>query len=72
MYKCIKRFYVDCVDGDGFYIDNKYFIVEEGTLWNIPEDKDYRLCGGEIRLENDKLGWIEISKEDLEKDFIKI
>ena len=72
MYKCIKGFSIDVCDGDGFTIENEYINVDEGTIWDVPEDKDYRLIGGEVRLENDNLGWIEISKEHLEEYFMEI
>ena len=68
-YECIKGFCVPKVDGDGFQMDED-FIVEEGTVWNAPEeDENYRLIGGEKRLENDTLGWIEIPNDELEAFF---
>lgn len=69
MYECIKGFLIEICDGDGFTIENEYMDINKGTIWQIPEDKDYRLIGGEVRLENDELGWIEITKEHLEKHF---
>lgn len=65
-YECVKNFSIEKCDGDGFSLDEQ-FIIEKQTVWNVPEDRDYRLVGGEIRLENDNLGWIEISKEDLQE-----
>lgn len=69
MYKCIKGFSLEKCDGDGFTIENDYTTIEEGSIWHLPEDENYRLIGGEIRLENDEYGWIEISKETLEEHF---
>lgn len=69
MYKCIKEFSLRAVDDDGSSIENEYFDVPEGSIWNIPEDKDYRFIGGDIRLESDELGWIEIDKTTLENNF---
>jgi len=69
MYKCIKGFSLELYDDDGFSIEGEYSNVEENTKWNVPEDVDCRFIGGEIRLENDELGWIEISKETLEEYF---
>ncbi|HCL4447148.1 TPA: hypothetical protein N2D16_002753 [Clostridium botulinum] len=71
-YQCIKGFSVEKCDDDGFTIENEHVIIEEGSIWNIPEDKDYRLIGGEIRLESDDFGWIEMSKETLVEFFKKI
>lgn len=69
MYKCIKGFSLEVCDDDGFTIDNEYMNVNKGTVWNIPENKNYRLIDGEVRLENDKLGWIEITRETLKNNF---
>lgn len=74
MYKCIKGFSLEKCDDDGFTIEGEYTIIEKGSTWYIPEDEDYRLIGGEIRLEEDKpneIHWIEISKETLEEHFRK-
>lgn len=73
-YECIKSFSIPQCDGDGFHLeDEEGFtvenIIEKQTVWGVPEDADYRLVGGEVRLENDKLGWIEISKETLQECF---
>lgn len=69
MLKCIKEFNLRAVDDDGFTTENKYFDVPKGSIWNIPEDAGYRFIGGEIRLESDDLGWIEINKTTLENNF---
>jgi len=70
MYKCIESFAIGACDGDGFSIENEDMIVEKGSIWSIPEDENYRFIGGEIRLESDEFGWIEITKENLEQCFI--
>lgn len=74
-YKCIYGFSLEMCDDDGFTIQGEYITVEEGSLWRIPEDKDYRFIGGEIRLEcikADEVGWIEIPKDMFETYFEKI
>ncbi|HCL4455131.1 TPA: hypothetical protein N2D10_003158 [Clostridium botulinum] len=71
-YKCIKGFSVEKCDDDGFTIEGEYTIIEEGSIWNIPEDEKYRLIGGEVRLESDEFGWIEMSKETLNECFKKM
>jgi len=60
---------IEKCDDDGFTIENYYFDLEVGTVLRTPEDEEYRLIGGEVRLESDSLGWIEISKEDFKKYF---
>lgn len=65
--KCIKDFLLDKCD-DGFTIGNDYIYVEEGTIWDIEEDTS-RVIGGQIRLTNDDLGWLEISNETFEEYF---
>lgn len=69
MYKCIKGFCLEICDDDGFTIDGEYTSVEKGSLWVLPEDENYRLIGGEVRLESNEFGWLEISKETLEENF---
>ena len=68
MYECIKGFLIEVCDEDGFTIENEYMDIDKGTIWYIPEDKDYRFIDGEVRLENDT-EWIEITKEHLEEYF---
>lgn len=75
MYKCIKGFALEKCDDDGFTIEGEYTTIEEGSIWNIPEDENFRLIGGEIRLEEDKpdeINWIEIPKQTLEEHFKSI
>ena len=72
MYKCIKGFSLEKYDEDGFTVDGEYMVVNEGSIWHIPGDKNYRLIDGDIRLENDEDVWIEISNETLAESFEKI
>jgi hypothetical protein len=69
VYKCIKGFSLDRCDDDGFTIEGEYEVVEEGSVWNIPADAEYRLVGGEVRLEDEESRWIEICKETLKEHF---
>lgn len=77
MFKCVKSFAVDNVDGDGLTIENEHSIIPAGSIWYIPTDEDYRLSGGDIRLENEGLTnegltWIEISFATFKKCFEEI
>jgi len=67
-YKCIKPFSVPYFDGDGMEIENKDFIVEKGSIWEISDES---IIGGEIHLENDS-GWLEITNEEFKKCFKQI
>ena len=69
MYKCIKEFSLERYDDSGFIIENEYIDINKGTIWYIPEDEDYRLIDGEVRLENEKMDWIEITKETFKNNF---
>jgi len=67
-YKCIKAYVVPIYDEDGFETE-KRSNIKENTIWHTPEDKNYRFLGGEVRLESDKLGWIEISNDTFKECF---
>ena len=71
MYRCIKGFSIEKYDDDGLTIEGEYIEIKEGTIWNIPKE-NYRFIGGEIRLENDDLEWVELSKESIEKCFVRV
>ncbi|WP_346868059.1 hypothetical protein [Clostridium sp. UBA1353] len=72
VYKCNKGFALEVCDGDGFSIDGEYNTIPKDSLWVTPEDEDYRLIGGEIRLENVDRQWIEITKETLNEHFKEV
>ena len=72
MYKCIKGFSLEKRDDNGFTTEGEYLEVEKDSVWHIPVDEDYRFLGGEIRLENDELAWIELPKESLDKCFEEV
>lgn len=67
LYKCIRELSIPKCDGDGFET-GKYKYIKKGSIWTVPED-NFRLLGGDIRLESNKYGWIEISKETLGESF---
>lgn len=69
-YKCIKELDLPKCDGDGFDT-GKVMRVKLKSVWNTPEEGyDCRIIGGEVRLESDKYGWIEISNESLKECFL--
>ena len=70
-YKCIKEMCLPKCDGDGFEIPNEYGFVIVGSIWERNDKRN--LVGGDIHLdslnENGNLEWIEISEDDLKKNF---
>lgn len=71
-YRCVKQIVLPKVDKDGFSIENESYTTEIGSIW-YDNEEDYRLVGGEVRLElQGALEWIEITKDDLEECFEQI
>lgn len=73
-YKCISEMHLPRCDGDGFEIPNEYGLVAIGSLWERNDRGN--LIGGDVHLEslqdNADFEWIEISFEDLDKNFVRI
>lgn len=72
-YKCIKSFFVDKVDDDGFW-EEGLIEIKEGSVWEVDES-NFRCIGADIRLIEDVEGaynWLEITKERLKNYFIII
>ena len=71
-YQCIDNFALPLYDENG-YITDTYSDVEEGSIWNLSEDK-YRFCAGKdsIRLESDGGRWLEITKNDFKSYFKRL
>ena len=73
-YKCIKEFYVDKYDGDGFLLYDEYCIIPVGSVW-IVDESNTRIVGGSetIRLEletnENKYQWLEILEDTLNEHF---
>ena len=72
MYKCVKRYFIEKVDGNGFTLDGDFMEISEGSIWELPEEEEYRFIGGEVRLESDDGSWIEICTDILNEHFEKI
>lgn len=70
-YICTNNFSVPICDGNGFETDD-WMIIEAGTIWDAPENEDYRFIGGDIRLESDELGWVEILNETFKQCFEEV
>ena len=69
IYKCIKGFLIEKYDDNGFTLEGEYCVIKEGTIWHIPEDINYRFIGGEVRLESDEFGWLEVTNNSLKEHF---
>lgn len=71
-YKCINEFEIQMCDDDCFMIDNDYRNVPAGSIWEVSESN---LLGGEVHLVCisgcDDFGWIEITNEHLEENFME-
>lgn len=64
-YKCIQEFSVDKYDEDECLIENEVIVIPSDSVW---ESQAYSSMS-DIRLENDEVGWLEISKKTLEAYF---
>lgn len=76
VYKCIKGFMVDVVDGDGFTLEESgdYISDDENTLWEVDND-GVNVTGAEVRLITFKKGhlsWVELDKDFLNEHFIEV
>ena len=73
-YKCIKEMCLPKCDGDGFEIPNEYGFVAMGSIWE--RDDRGNLIGGDVHLDsvdgNGDFGWVEISLEELDENFVPI
>lgn len=76
VYKCIKGFMVDVIDGDGFTLEESgdYISDDENTLWEVDND-GINVTGSEVRLitfHKGYLSWIELDKDFLKEHFKEI
>lgn len=68
-YKCINDFNIEKYD-DEWMPTGEYTVVSSGTIWELDENTNN--IGGEVHLDNVKLGWIEISIDTLEEYFVEV
>jgi hypothetical protein len=68
VYKCIKAFAVLKCDEYEEVIENEDYAVTVDSEWLLQE----HAFMSDVRLENDELGWIEISFEDLKGHFAEV
>lgn len=72
IYKCNRALELPTFDEDGRETD-EWMFVPDGTIWHTPQgDSSYRFIGGEVRLENEVFGWIEIASQTLSECFTEI
>lgn len=72
-YICKETFQLNRFDEDG-YDTEEVMCIEQGAMFQRTED-DYRLIGGEVRLDGitaDEGTWIEISEETLAEYFEEV
>ncbi len=65
-YKCINEFYIEIYDEEWMPTE-KYRTIPVGTIWELDEYTNN--IGGDIHLDNDDEGWIEISRDTFEECF---
>lgn len=68
VYKCVKDFEVPKYDEDGFPIECEYIDIPINSEWYLQEYTSL----SDIRLENDEIGWLEITNETFNEYFVKM
>lgn len=68
-YRCINEFYIEIYD-EGWMPTGEYRTISAGTVWELDESTNN--IGGDVHLDNDDEGWIEISREKLEECFEEV
>lgn len=66
-FKCTEQLSLELRDEDGMWIENEYFIVSVGEVW----EKCDLATMSDVRLEKDR-SWIEVCDETLESHFVQI
>lgn len=67
-FKCIKELTLPVLDEHGNDVDNEFFIVPNGSVWELNKYADM----GDVRLENEFLEWIELDFNTLKECFVEI
>lgn len=75
-YRCIKACSFEACDDDGFSIENKYYDVEPGSIW---QESSYLISGGPDNVHLDRedgkpntIEWCEPLRETLSECFEQI
>lgn len=66
-YVCSVAFCVDMYDNDGFST-GEYLMVEVGDEYET-DDSEFRLLGGQVRLECENGNWLELPQEYVDSFF---
>lgn len=67
-FKCIRQFSINKYDEDECLIENENFVIPVNSIW---ESQNYTSMS-DVRLENDEVGWLEISEKTFKAYFIPI
>lgn len=67
-FKCIGKLVLPMLDEHEMEIENESFIVPKDSVWELSKHAGM----GDVRLENDELGWIEIDFDSLKECFVEI
>lgn len=68
-YRCINEFYIEIYD-EGWMPTGEYRTIPADTVWELDESTNN--IGGDVHLDNDDEGWIEISRDTLEECFEEV
>ena len=68
-YKCANEFYIEIYD-ETWMPTGEYKTIPAGTIWELDESTNN--IGGEVHLDNDDEGWIEISRDTFEECFEEV
>ena len=68
-YKCINEFYIEIYDEE-WNPTGEYRTIPAGTVWELDEYTNN--IGGEVHLDNDDEGWIEISRDTFKECFEEV
>lgn len=68
-YRCMHPFNIELYD-EAYMPTGGYKPIPEGTIWELDEFTNN--IGGEVHLENEELGWIEISQSKLNNYFEEV
>lgn len=68
-YKCINEFYIEIYD-ENCMPTGEYRTIPADTVWELDEYTNN--IGGEVRITNDDMEWVEIPRDTLEECFEEV
>jgi hypothetical protein len=73
-YICVRPLARPMYDDECFPVEDKEFVVQEGTEWKVDEEADYKYVAGSdaYRLVDEDGQWLEIYSDTLIEHFEEI